>query len=180
MMRAMRALAAGMALFAATGCGYALVGRGTVVDPTIKKIAVPLFKDSTGKPSLDQKITQKVVEELLKRGRFDVTSERIGADAVVEGELLRYDQTPVGFTDAGTAAAARTQASRYAVTLTARVRYAKTGQDEPIWANESFSFRDEYDVGSDPTAFFDQQGQAVERLSTSFARSLVSAMLEAF
>ena len=180
MMRTMRALAVGMALFAATGCGYALVGRGTVVDPTIKKIAVPLFKDSTGKPSLDQKITQKVVEELLKRGRFDVTSERIGADAVVEGELLRYDQTPVGFTDAGTAAAARTQASRYAVTLTARVRYAKTGQDEPIWANESFSFRDEYDVGSDPTAFFDQQGQAVERLSTSFARSLVSAMLEAF
>jgi len=180
MMRTMRALAVGMALFAATGCGYALVGRGTVVDPTIKKIAVPLFKDSTGKPSLDQKITQKIVEELLKRGRFDVTSERIGADAVVEGELLRYDQTPVGFTDAGTAAAARTQASRYAVTLTARVRYAKTGQDEPIWANESFSFRDEYDVGSDPTAFFDQQGQAVERLSTSFARSLVSAMLEAF
>ena len=177
MIRRMRALAVVMALAAATGCGYALVGRGTVVDPTIKKIAVPLFKDSTGKPGLDQKITQKVVEELLKRGRFDVTSERIGADAVIEGEILRYDQTPVGFSDAG---GSRTQASRYAVTLTARVRYAKVGQDEPIWANDSFSFRDEYDVGSDPTAFFDQQGQAVERLSTSFARSLVAAMLEAF
>jgi outer membrane lipopolysaccharide assembly protein LptE/RlpB len=177
MSRTMRALAAVMVLAAATGCGYALVGRGTVVDPTIKKIAVPLFKDSTGKPGLDQKITQKVVEELLKRGRFDVVSDRIGADAVVEGEILRYDQTPVGFTDAG---ASRTQASRYAVTLTARVRYVKIGQEEPIWANESFSFRDEYDVGSDPTAFFDQQGQAIERLSTSFARSLVSAMLEAF
>ena len=158
-------------------CGYALVGRGTVVDPTIKKIAVPLFKDSTGKPGLDQKITQKVVEELLKRGRFDVVQERIGADAIVEGEILRYDQTPVGFSDAG---GSRSQASRYAVTLTARVRYVKVGQDEPIWANDSFSFRDEYDVGSDPTAFFDQQGQAVERLATSFARSLVSAMLEAF
>jgi hypothetical protein len=177
--RLTRALVA-LSLAALAGCGYALVGRGTVVDPTIKKIAVPLFKDSTGKPGLDQKITQKVVEELLKRGRFDVIQDRIGADAIVEGEILRYDQTPVGFTDAGTAAAARTQASRYAVTLTARVRYIKTGQEEPIWANESFSFRDEYDVGSDPTAFFDQQGQAVERLSTSFARSLVSAMLEAF
>jgi Lipopolysaccharide-assembly len=166
-----------LSLAALSGCGYALVGRGTVVDPTIKKIAVPLFKDSTGKPGLDQKITQKVVEELLKRGRFDVIPDRIGADAIVEGEILRYDQTPVGFTDAG---ATRTQANRYAVTLTARVRYLKVGQEEPIWANESFSFRDEYDVGSDPTAFFDQQGQAVERLSTSFARSLVAAMLEAF
>jgi lipopolysaccharide assembly LptE-like protein len=172
---ACRALLLWLGAFAS--CGYALVGRGTVVDPTIKKIAVPLFKDSTGRPGLDQKITQKVVEELLKRGRFDVVSERIGADAIVEGEILRYDQTPVGFTGAGES---RTQASRYAVTLTARVRYIKVGQEEPIWANESFSFRDEYDVGSDPTVFFDQQGQAIERLSTSFARSLVSAMLEAF
>jgi hypothetical protein len=160
-----------------SGCGYALVGRGTVVDPTIKKIAVPLFKDSTGKPGLDQKITQKVVEELLKRGHYDVIADRLGADAIVEGELLRYDQTPVGFSDAG---GSRTQASRYAVTITARVRYLKVGQEEPIWANESFSFRDEYDVGSDPTAFFDQQGQAVERLSTAFARLLVAAMMEAF
>ena len=69
---------------------------------------------------------------------------------------------------------------RYSVTLTARIRYVKVGQEEPIWANETFSFRDEYDVGSDPTAFFDQSGQAIERLSTSFARSLVAAMLEAF
>ena len=173
--RARAVLALSLAVFAS--CGYALVGRGTVVDPTIKKIAVPLFKDSTGKPGLDQKITQKVVEELLKRGRFDVVQDRVGADAIVEGEILRYDQTPVGFSDAG---GSRSQASRYAVTLTARVRYVKVGQEEPIWANESFSFRDEYDVGSDPTAFFDQQGQAVERLSTSFARSLVAAMLEAF
>jgi hypothetical protein len=176
---ASRLARAGLALSLAvlSACGYALVGRGTVVDPTIKKIAVPLFKDSTGRPGLDQKITQKVVEELLKRGRFDVIQDRIGADAIVEGEILRYDQTPVGFSDAG---GSRSQASRYAVTLTARVRYVKVGQDEPIWANESFSFRDEYDVGSDPTTFFDQQGQAIERLSTSFARSLVAAMLEAF
>jgi len=173
--RARAVLALSLALLG--GCGYALIGRGTVVDPTIKKIAVPLFKDSTGKPGLDQKITQKVVEELLKRGRFDVIPDRVGADAIVEGELLRYDQTPVGFSDAG---GSRSQASRYAVTLTARVRYVKVGQEEPIWANESFTFRDEYDVGSDPTAFFDQQGQAVERMSTSFGRALVAAMLEAF
>lgn len=159
-----------------SGCGYALVGRGTVVDPSIKKIGVPLFKDSTGKVGLDQKVTQKVIEELLKRGRFDVVSDRTGVDALVEGELLRYDAAPVGFSDAGS----RTQASRFAITLTARVRYMKVGQEEPIWANESFSFRDEYEVGSDPSAFFDRETQAQERMATSFARSLISAMLEAF
>lgn len=169
-------LALGMSALSFAACGYALVGRGTVVDPSIKRIGVPLFRDATGRPGLDQKITQKVIEELLKRGRFDVVSDRTGVDALVDGELLRYDAAPVGFSDAGS----RTQASRFAITLSARVRYTKVGQEEPIWANESFSFRDEYDVGSDPSTFFDREGQAQERLATSFARSLVSAMLEAF
>jgi Lipopolysaccharide-assembly len=177
MMRAPRGMAAVLALAALAGCGYALVGRGTVVDPTIKRIGVPTFRDSSGKPGLDQKITQKVIEELLKRGRFDVVQDRVGVDAIVDGELLRFDAAPVGFSDAG---GARTQASRYAITLTARVRYAKPGQDEPIWANESFTFKDEYDVSGDQSAFFDQQDQAIDRLATAFARSLVSAMLEAF
>jgi hypothetical protein len=160
-----------------SSCGYALVGRGTVVDPSIKKIGVPLFRDVTGKAGLDQKVTQKVIEELLKRGHFDVVSDRVGVDALVDGELLRYDSAPVGFSDAG---GSRTQASRFAITLTARVRYTKVGVEEPIWANESFSFRDEYEVGSDATQFFDRETQAQDRMATSFARSLVAAMLEAF
>lgn len=161
------------------GCGYALVGRGTTTDPSIKRIGVPQFKDATGKPGLDQRITSKVIEELLKRGRFEVIAEAAGADAVVEGELLSYTATPLGFSEEG-GAQARTQASRYGVTLTARVKYSKAGEKEPLWQNDAFSFRDEYDVGSDPAAFFDREDQALERLASSFARSLVAAMLEAF
>jgi hypothetical protein len=54
------------------------------------------------------------------------------------------------------------------------------GQEEPIWSSDSFQFRDEYDIGSDPATFFDREDQALERLATSFARNLVAAMLEAF
>jgi hypothetical protein len=162
------------------GCGYALVGRGTVVDPSIRRIGVPTFVNSSGKALLDQKVTQRVIEELLRRGRFDVVQERTGVDALVEGELLRYDARPVGFTEGTAGGTTTTQASRYAITLTAKVVYAKAGAPEPIWSSDAFSFRDEYDVGSDPTTFFDREEQAIDRLATSFARSLVATMLEAF
>ena len=173
-----RALAAAAAL-ALSACGYALVGRGVATDPSIKKIGVPPFKDTTAKPALDQKITQKVIEELLKRGHFDVLQTATGVDAVVEGELVSYSVVPVGFSEEGTGAN-RTQASRYAITVTARVKYSKVGAAEPIWASDSFQFRDEYDIGSDPATFFDREDQALDRLATSFARNLVAAMLEAF
>ena len=178
-----RPAAAALALAGLAGCGYALVGRGITTDASIKRIGVPLFKDTTGRPGLDQTITRKVIEELLRRGRFDVVPQTTGVDAVVEGELIGYQATPVGFEGTegqARAAGSQTQASRYAVTVTARIKYAKPGAPEPIWANDSFTFRDEYDVGSDPSSFFDREGQAVDRLAQSFARSLVSAMLEAF
>jgi hypothetical protein len=176
----MKTVALSLALLSFSGCGYALVGRGVVVDPTIKRIGVPTFANSTGKAALDQKITQRVIEELLRRGRFDVVHDRTGVDAIVEGELIRYDAQPVGFSEGTGGASTGTQASRYAITVTAKIRYAKTGATEPIWSNDAFQFRDEYEVGSDPASFFDREEQAIDRLATSFARSLVAAMLEAF
>jgi hypothetical protein len=164
-------------------CGYALLGHGVTVDPDIKRIGVPDFKDFTGKPGLEQKISQKVIEELLSRGKWEVVTDATGVDALVEGELVSYNVAPIGFSEAEpteTGEAGPTQASRYAVFLTARVRYSKTGASEPLWENDAFSTRDEYDVGDDPAAFFDREEQAIDRLATSFARSLVSAMLEAF
>ena len=175
------ALAVAAMLVALEGCGYALVGRGTVSDPTIKKIGVPTFVNATGKPSLDQKITQRVIEELLRRGRFDVVQERSGVDALVEGELIRYDAQPVGFSEeAAGGGGTTTQASRYAITVTAKIRYGKVGEPEPIWSSDSFNFRDEYDIGADAATFFDREDQSLDRLATSFARNLVAAMLEAF
>lgn len=163
-------------VLASAGCGYALVGRGITSDPSIKRIGVPLFKDRTGKPGLDEKITLRVIEELLKRGRFTVVQETTGVDAVVEGEITSYNTVPIGFTTETD----QTQASRYAINVTARVVYRKIGQKEPLWQSEAFSFRDEYDVGDDPGTFFDREDQTIDRIAQSFGRNLVAAMLEAF
>jgi hypothetical protein len=168
-------LAAALAL---QGCGYSLVGKGIVVDPSIKKIGVPLARDASGHPGLDQKVTQKIIEELLKRGRFEVVQQAAGVDALVECDILSLAVVPVGFNRADDTG--QLQASRYAVSLTARVRYTKTGKVEPIWEAEAFSARDETDVGNDPESFFDRDEQVQDRLATNFARRMVSAMLEAF
>jgi hypothetical protein len=168
--------AAAGAVAAASGCGYALQGRGITTDPSVRRIGVPLFKDRSGKLDLDTRVTQAVIEELLRRGRFTVVKEEAGVDAVVEGEIVEWRVLPVNFSaDTGT-----TQATRYAITLTASVVYRKIGQREPLWSNDAFSQRDEYDMGESPETYFDREDQSIERLSAAFAKSLVAAMLEAF
>jgi hypothetical protein len=172
-----RELLAATAAALAAGCGYALQGRGITTDPTIKRIGVPLFKDRTGKLGLDARITAAVVTELLKRGRFTVVKESTGVDAVVEGEITACTVVPVNFS--GQTADAQ-QASRYAISIVASVVYRKVGQKEPLWANEAFSQRDEYDMSGNPGNYFDREDQSIMRLAEVFARSLVAAMLEAF
>jgi hypothetical protein len=179
--RARFRMAVAFALLPLQGCGYALVGHGVSVDPSIKRIGVPLFKDTTGKPGLDQKVTAKVVEELLKRGRFDVVQQSEGVDALVEGEVRAYQVTPVSFSGvAGDLTQTQTQATRYAIRVIAAVKYTKVGEKEPIWQNDTFSFSDEYDITGDPNTFFDREDQSIDRLLQNFARNLVAAMLEAF
>lgn len=169
-------------LLALVGCGYALEGRGVAVDPSIRKIAVPIFKDTTAKPGLDQKVTEKVIGELLKRGHFDVVQDALGVDAVVEGTITSYRVLPVGFgAESGTSGSSeRLQATRYAVLLTVQVKYSKVGATEPIWQADQLSVRDESDVGDDPEEFFDREDQVLDRLTQSLAKTLVSSMLEAF
>ena len=171
-----REVLAAMGATLASGCGYALQGRGITTDPSIKRIGVPLFKDRSGKVGLDARVTQAVMEELLKRGRFTVVRDATNVDAVVEGEIQAWNVLPVGFSgESGI-----TQASRYAISLTASVVYRKIGQKEPIWSNDAFSQRDEYDMGENAASYFDREEQSIERLSAAFARNLVAAMLEAF
>jgi hypothetical protein len=165
---------AGLSLLA--GCGYALVGKGVTTDPGVKRIGIPLFKDRTGRAGLDQVITNKVIAELLKRGRFDVVQQTEGVDATVEGEILTYNAAPIGFSSEGDT----TQASRFAVSVSARIVYRKVGAQEPIWASENFVSREEAEISDDSSAFFDKEQQTWDRLGEAFARSLVAAMLEAF
>jgi hypothetical protein len=175
-----RVLLAGLGAASVAGCGYALQGHGITTDPSVRRIGVPLFKDRTGKLGLDARVTAAVITELLKRGRFAVVKETTGVDAVVEGELTAYSVQPVGFTGSTSGADVYTQASRYAIALSARVVYRKIGQKEPLWSNDAFTQRDEYDMGDNAQNYFDREDQSMDRLAEAFARSLVSAMLEAF
>jgi hypothetical protein len=168
---------------AAAACGYALSGRGSFLPDYIRTIAIPLFLNRTPFLSVEQLFTEKVRIEFQSRGRYAVQPAEPGADAVVRGEVIAISAAPVGFTD-------EQRATRYRFTVTVSVKFDDATQKKTLWENPSLSFSDEYELASrlsglgggviDGAAFLDQERAAVDRLSTDFARSVVSAILEAF
>jgi PBP1b-binding outer membrane lipoprotein LpoB len=163
--------------FVISGCGYALAGKGNTLPAYIKTIGVPPFQNLSTTPELDRMITDAVVVELQKRGKYSVVSETDGVDAILTGALQSVTPTAINFTDAQ-------QVSKYNVTVVARAEFKET-KDNKITYSDTIRVTDEYDVvgglaGGDLATVFTQDRNALTRLAKSFATSLVSSILEKF
>ncbi len=174
----LRAFPVGAAGLAAGACGYSLAGRGSFLPTYLRIIGIPLFVNRTPYATVEQLFTQKVRIEFQGRGRYVVNPTDTGADGVVRGEILGISASPVGF-DAQLA-------TRYRFTIVISVKFDDLKQQKTLWENPALTFSDEYELanrggtGIQGAAFLDQERGAVDRLSTDFARSVVSAILEAF
>jgi hypothetical protein len=176
--RVLPVIALAFAFLLQAGCGYSLSGRGSFLPAYIKRIGVPNFTNATSIFDVDRRVTERVRSELLGRGKYVVVPETTGVDAVLSGEILSITVTPAAFN-------AQQQATRYALTLTAKVDFKDLKANKVLWSNPAMQYREEFDVTTttaalDATAFFGQDVNALERIASEFARSVVSAILEAF
>ena len=162
-----------------SGCGYALAGRGSFLPASIRTIGIPTFANRTSVFNLETTLTAKVRSEFIGRGKYDILPDASNVDALLTGEITVVSITPASFS-------ATQLASRYAITMSARVELRDMRANMVLWDNANLMFRQEYDAAGstlnviDPAAFFGQDAQALDRLSGEFARSIVSAILEAF
>jgi hypothetical protein len=160
------------------GCGYALAGRGSFLPDYIRTIGVPTFANRTSIFNLETQLTQKIRSEFIGRGKFQTVPDTTNVDAVLTGEITSARSEVSSLS-------AQQLASRYAVIISARVELRDLRENKVIWENANLTFREDYEAQSgtgvlDPNAFFGQDANALDRLSSDFARTVVSAILEAF
>jgi len=166
------------ASFTALGCGYSLAGRGSFLPSYVQTIGVPTFVNRTRVYDVEMQLTQKVRAEFIGRGKYKIVPEDKDVDAVLIGEVVSVDSVPAAFDD-------QRIATRYTLIMTARVQLRSLSENKVLWENPNLVFRDDYDVQTgvgtlDPATFFGQDANALERMTTAFARNIVTAILEAF
>ena len=164
---------------ASSGCGYALAGRGSFLPATIRTVGIPPLENRSTFFQVEDILTEKIRAEFIGRGKYTVTPEEAGADALLTGEVLSISVVPVGINE-------NQLASRYVFTVTLKMEFTDVHMQDVIWQNDSLVFRGEYDlpsVGGTQIAgdtFLDQQRSSVDRIATDVARTVVTAILEAF
>ena len=164
-----------------SGCGYALAGRGSFLPTDIRIVAIPQLVNRTTFFDVEQILTEKVRNEFIGRGKYRIVADPNGADAILNAEITSITLQPVGFTS--------TQlASRYAFNLTMKVDFVDARTQKSLWQNDALTFREEYDLSAstagtgqiEGATFLDQQRSSFDRIATDVARTVVTAIVEAF
>ncbi len=159
---------------AIAGCGYHVAGHSSNLPAAWTSIAVPTFKNDTVQYRIEQRFTQAVIRELITRTKYHIVPDPSSADAVLQGEILSIDTSPVLF-DANTG-----QVTTTLVTVHARVTFVGANAEKPAYENKDMVFRSEYQIPSSVSTFFQQEDPALERMARDFASNLVANVLEGF
>jgi hypothetical protein len=159
-------------------CGYTLAGRGSFLPAYIKTVGIPEFANATPYYEVEQLLTDKIRSELIGRGKYQVLPQATGVDAVLKGSIASMTILPTNFNQ-------QQQATRFIITITTSIELVEFKTNKNIWANPRMVFREEYDLPADlqvgdPSAFFGQSSNALQRVATDFARTVISSILEAF
>jgi hypothetical protein len=174
--RGLLCLFASLAL-GSTGCGYSLAGRGSYLPTTIRIVAIPTFENGTAQQRIEQTLTEQVRNKFIGRGKYDVQNDEAGADAVLRGRIVGFTLQPAGLNQ-------QQLTSRYLVTITLKVSFIDLkNPDMPLWSTDALTFRDEYDLGSSNVnggTLVDQSPNVVARIAEDAARTIVTAIFEAF
>jgi hypothetical protein len=153
--RRIAVLAVAVALFAA-GCGYT-VGLGGNLPAHIKTVAVPIFKNNTQEPAVENFITAAVVNAFVTSGRLRVVPVA-QADAILDGEIVGYYLDLIAFNQ-------NLNVTEYRLRVIVNVQFRDVRQNEMLWRQNGLQERADFRV----------QGQ----VSNDIAREDVAARLAA-
>jgi len=153
-------------------CGYSLRGTGSSLPPHIKKIVIPMFNNLTARFDLDVKLTEKIRDEFVARGRVELTGDEDSADAVLTGEITAFTATPIAFSG-------KTTADRYNITIVTKIVLRDLVNKKIVFSNPHYIYQQEYEV-PEGTDFESVQTEAIEKVAERFARSVIATILEGF
>lgn len=134
-----------------------------------------MFKTNVQQFHTEVALTGATVHELNTRTRYHVTQtdNTDASDATLQGTVLSETMTPLTY-DPSTGST-----SSYLVQITAKVLLtARDGR--VLYRNDKIAFREQYQSTQDLSAFIQEDGAAVQRVSRDLAGQIVSEILNSF
>lgn len=161
-----------MASLLLCSCGYHVAGTANPLPAEIHSIAVKPFSNVSTQYKLSDYLAEAVTRELNTRTRYKIIADPAKADAVLSGAVANVI---AGATVSDPIKGATGAQLVVYIQFKLVDRNGKVLIDRP-----NVEYRQQYEISVDPRQYFDESQVAAQRVATDVARSIASAVLEAF
>ena len=162
-------------LLALASCGYHVAGKADLVPQSVQTIAIPAFKNASIRYKLTDQLPQAISREFITRTRYKIINDPDQADAVLRGTVTNFVSYPILFDQA------TGRASGLQVNVTMQVSLVERATGKTIFSRNNYEFHDRYEIAvTNTNQYFEESAPALERLSRTVARDLVTSILDNF
>ncbi len=159
-----------LTLLLIAGCGYHLPGRGSALPEDVLSLKIPLFKNLTPRPFLENIVTNDVLLRFSRVRNLEVVSGH--ADAVLEGAVVSYASRAVSY-------GSNDEITEYRATISIRASLKRVDNGRILWRGE-LSWSEEYPSALDKTVQGDNEDEAIRQASDRLAAELLDRALADF
>ncbi len=160
------------------GCGYHVAGTTSALPQNIHTIAVPALENKTTSYRIEQRLTAATIHEFVIKTPYHIVSDPANGDAVLRGKVLTLEAVPLLYSSTTTANPTTSRATTMLVTVKCELTLEDRITGKILYHTDNFQFRNEYEISTDVTSFFEEQDPALDRLARDFATRLVAAVTE--
>ena len=157
-----------------SSCGYNVAGHGQTLPKTLHTVAIPAFGNITTRYKLTDRLPEAISREFITRTRYRVVPDPYQADAVLTGSVNNYTSFPVVLDPTTNRAAA------VEVHVILQVKLTERATGKVLFDRPRLEISERYEISLDPTQYFEESDNALDRASKVVAQQVVSAVLNAF
>jgi len=150
-------------LFCVVGC----TNKSGSIPTNVSQIHVPTFQNSSSEPTLEEILTDDVIQEFLADGRVSLVS-RAEAEAILLGTIKQYKHIPLMYNDQDIV-----QQYKVRIEISLALKDAKTGTI--LWRQPEIRRETRY---SDVQPPVETELNAQERVSEQLARDVLTSTVE--
>jgi hypothetical protein len=171
MMRPSGVLVAGLALgVLGGGCGYTLGGS---LPPHVKTVAVPVFKNLTPQPAVENIITAAVANAFASTGRLKVVPVA-EADSILQGEVTGWNVEAIAFNSS-------IDAQQFRLLVKVNVQFRDLRNQTMLWRENGLEERADFRVGGQVSQTISfERDNATRQAAQDIGRRIVSMALDRF
>jgi hypothetical protein len=156
-------------------CGYHIAGKADLVPKNIHTIAIPAFGNGTLRYRLTDRLPEALSQEFIARTRYKIVNDPSQADAVLRGAVINFISYPILFDQVSG------RASGLQVNVTLQITLTERATGKVIFSRPNYAYDDRYEISVTNTSqYFEESEPALDRLSRSVARDLVTSILDNF